>query len=119
MSDNRCRYGHERYGECRTCVRATVCRSSWKRRYGVGRVPAGRVQKLAKGQTNAELGELWSHRYGVNTSAGWKAAERLRAAKSLEIVTADRWCVALGEHLSRVFPELYSQPWPEDEESAA
>lgn len=115
-----CRYGHIRVGRCQVCQDASELRYQWRRRHGEGYVPTRRLRGLARGSglTDADLIRLYEVRFNVGHTGGQAAMGKLRKA-AITIDGADRWCVILGEHLVRVYPELYLAPLPKDMEEAA
>lgn len=44
---------------------------------------------------------------GVTYEGAKKALTRLMRSGRVDLDTADRWCLAIGTHLSTVYPELY------------
>jgi hypothetical protein len=104
-------------GRCKECNRQSTRRarsnvphaktraeSMWK--HG-GTLPAQRLRLLAS-QEGAAL--AWLAYRGASKNTAKKAAERLWKADRISIDAADRWCIALGTHLSIVYPEVYYIP---------
>lgn len=55
----------------------------------------------------------WMEYRGCTEIAARRAAQRLFHNPWLTQDTADRWCIALGTHLSLVYPELYPELYEE------
>ena len=124
-SERFCINGHDTHvvgrsgvrGRCRECSRQaskrhrsnvphakTRAESMWK---NGGTLPALRLRMLTS-KEGAAMAWL-TYRQG-NKAAAKKAAERLWEAQRISIDAADRWCIALGTHLSIVYPEVYYIP---------
>ena len=82
----------------------TRAESMWK--HG-GTLSAQRLRLLTT-QEGAAI--AWLAYRGARKDTAKKAAERLWKAERISIDAADRWCIALGTHLSIVYPEVYYIP---------
>lgn len=68
---------------------------------------------MAMTADRAVAARAWADLFHTQFDAGEAAVRRLHRGVPITVETADKWCMALGDHLSVIYPDLYghhSQP---------
>lgn len=99
-------YGRDAYWRCRECNREN-CKRTYNRMHrgnGPFVLSPAPIRRLV---TRAQAAAFWAEYRCVNFDSAERAVARLWASRAISIDQADRWCIAIGSHLSVLYPALY------------